>query len=189
MLSRLGGFDVVSCSGHLAAMKEIVEAQAPDLLIFTEEFDDPASRQMIRAVRDAATVATMLLHAQSRQDIGPDLEFDVKQSRWAGPSALCDAIRRLDRSDTEAKVAEPAPVVRDGTVMLRLRKLSARERETAHLIRLGMPNKEIAQKLGLAEATIKLYAGRLLRAFDCRNRVELALKLSSAYTESPQPKT
>ncbi|MCO5297212.1 MAG: response regulator transcription factor [Fimbriimonadaceae bacterium] len=178
LLSRQESFTVVSCSGHLAALSAICEAQQPDLLIFTEEFDDPSSRKMVRSFRDKVKVSTMLLHAQSRQDVGPDYEFDIHQSRWAGPTALFDAIRGL-ASDVPAGVPTVAPNPVDPDIAHQLRRLSTRERETAHLISQGMPNKQIAEKLGLSEPTIKLYAGRLLRAFECRNRVELALKLRS----------
>ena len=80
-----------------------------------------------------------------------------------------------------AKLATEGHVqVQSPEIARMLGRLSTRERETAHLISQGMPNKEIAKRLGLAEPTIKLYTGRLLRAFECRNRVELALLLRAS---------
>lgn len=186
LLSRTGGFDVVFNAGHLAKLTQIIESQKPDLLIFTEDFADPDSRTLIRQMRDANQVATMLLHAQNRAALGADLEFDVLQSRWAGTGALCDAIRGLDRSGGAANVTEapPAPRVADESVLRKLAKLSKNERATAHFVAKAMSNKEIAEQLGLKDPTIKLYVGRLLRLFDCKSRVQLALALRAVDPES-----
>ncbi|MCO5296770.1 MAG: LuxR C-terminal-related transcriptional regulator [Fimbriimonadaceae bacterium] len=180
LLSRTGGFDVVFNIGHLLKMVEIIESEMPDLVIFTEEFDAPDSRAHIRRMRESTDVPTMLLHAQNRQDLGADVEFDVVQSRWAGTGALLDAIRGLGGTGGGQNGSDRPPAVsniRDDTIIRQLAKMSLSERNVAHCIAKGMPNKEIAETLGLSEPTIKLYVGRLLRGFDCKNRVQLALKL------------
>ena len=61
----------------------------------------------------------------------------------------------------------PPPAV-DG----RLDQLTDREREVLLLIAQGMSNGEIAERLFLAEATVKTHVGRILAKLDARDRVQ-----------------
>lgn len=168
----------MSCTGHLVGMDTFLGTESADLLMFTEDFEDAPSRQLISALRSSVNVTTMLLHGGNYQLVGPDAEFDLIQSRWAGTGALLGAIKSL-RQGTKP-TAEGHRPEQSPEIARMLGRLSTRERETAHLTSQGMPNNEIAKRLGLAEPTIKLYTGRLLRAFTCRNRVELALLLRAS---------
>lgn len=55
--------------------------------------------------------------------------------------------------------------------------LSSRESEVARMIALGLPNKEIACRLGLQEITIKVYASSVFRKLGVRNRTAAAARL------------
>lgn len=57
----------------------------------------------------------------------------------------------------------------------RLDRLSPRERAVLDLLRQSLSNREIADTLGIAEATVKIHVRNLLRKTNARNRVELAL--------------
>lgn len=54
-------------------------------------------------------------------------------------------------------------------------RLTARQREVLALIAEGLPNKEIARRLNISEATTKIHAGALMRALGVKNRTEAAL--------------
>ena len=58
--------------------------------------------------------------------------------------------------------------------------LSSREGEVARMIALGLPNKEIACRLGLQEITIKVYASSVFRKLGVRNRTAAAARLIAA---------
>lgn len=57
----------------------------------------------------------------------------------------------------------------------RLDALSAREQEVLEQIGLGLTNQEIAEKLFLAEATVKTHVGRILSKLDLRDRVQAVI--------------
>jgi DNA-binding NarL/FixJ family response regulator len=61
-----------------------------------------------------------------------------------------------------------------------LSRLTHRQQEVAKLIAAGLPNKEIAIRLGLREATVKVYVSALMRRIGARNRTEVAIKLRAA---------
>jgi len=54
--------------------------------------------------------------------------------------------------------------------------LSRREREVFELLRQGMPNREIARRLVIAEATVKVHAHRIYEKLGVRSRSALAMQ-------------
>lgn len=57
--------------------------------------------------------------------------------------------------------------------------LSKREEEVAGLIASGMPNREVAEKLGLSPHTVKNYLFRIFEKLDISTRIELVLYVLS----------
>jgi two-component system, NarL family, nitrate/nitrite response regulator NarL len=57
----------------------------------------------------------------------------------------------------------------------RLRKLSSREAEILHCLTEGAPNKLIARKLDVAEATVKVHIKAILRKIGAANRTQAAM--------------
>lgn len=68
---------------------------------------------------------------------------------------------------TEAGVPEPLPLSR---------RFTPKEREVMQWLSRGQSNREIANTMGIDEATVKAHLGRMLRKADVSNRVELTLR-------------
>jgi DNA-binding NarL/FixJ family response regulator len=54
--------------------------------------------------------------------------------------------------------------------------LSQRQVGVLQQLGLGLSNKQIAHKLGVAEPTVKMHISALLRSFGVQNRVQILLK-------------
>ncbi len=74
---------------------------------------------------------------------------------------------------------EVEPHVQAGTELdasdPRLRRLSSREAEILHCLTEGAPNKLIARKLDVAEATVKVHIKAILRKIGAANRTQAAM--------------
>jgi two-component system nitrate/nitrite response regulator NarP len=62
--------------------------------------------------------------------------------------------------------------------------LSPRERELINLVRQGLRNREIAEKLGVTEGTIKVYLHNVFEKLGVGSRTELAIRADEFLAES-----
>lgn len=104
------------------------------------------------------------------------------------PQDVIEAIRLADRGEAKvtpkvaAKVIEDFRRVRedDDTDDTELYVLSDRESEILDLIAKGLRNKEIANKLCIAEKTVKNHVSNILKALQVNSRTEAAMKALKA---------
>jgi two-component system nitrate/nitrite response regulator NarL len=69
----------------------------------------------------------------------------------------------------------------------RLRKLSTRESQILHCLTDGAPNKVIARKLDVAEATVKVHVKAILRKIGAANRTQAAMWATTHLPTSGAP--
>lgn len=67
--------------------------------------------------------------------------------------------------------SDNAPAIRNGFPI----HLSARQREVLLLLCAGLPNKLIARRLGLTDATVKCHVASVLRSLNVSSRLEAVL--------------
>jgi RNA polymerase sigma factor (sigma-70 family) len=96
-----------------------------------------------------------------------------------GPEILINAVRRaIDRSRAALSYAAETRALRD-----RYSSLTLREREVISLVVTGLSNKQVADKLGVSEITVKVHratARRKLQAESLAELVKIEARLSPA---------
>ncbi|MEW9552682.1 response regulator [Nonomuraea sp. NPDC050783] len=110
------------------------------------------------------------------------------------PEELVEAIRRAGRGETVLaspiaarlvaelrRTAAPVPYGEPPEP----EQLSAREAQVARLIGTGATNKQIAERLLIAEGTVKNHVTSLLRKYGLRDRTRLALRLQQSARPGP----
>ncbi|WP_419994634.1 response regulator [Streptomyces boninensis] len=86
----------------------------------------------------------------------------------AGDALLAPSVTRRLIADFATQRRQP----RRGEPSLQLNALTPRETEVLELIARGLSNAEIAEKLVLAEQTVKTHIGRVLHKLDLRDRAQ-----------------
>ena len=135
-------------------------ASGPRVLILTT-FD--ADEHVVEALRAGASGFLL-------KDVPPPDFVRAIRIVAAGEALIAPSVTRrlLDRF---AKLSVPA----DETYGERLRELTERERDVLKLVAQGMSNREIAERLVLAEPTVKTHVSHLLLKLDLRDRAQLVV--------------
>ena len=108
-----------------------------------------------------------------------DVPMTVRAMKAGAVDFLTKPFRDQDMLDAVATAIERNRArlsIEKATTELRahLGTLSRRERETMLLVTTGLMNKQAAGRLGLSEATVKMYRGQAMRKMGARSLAELA---------------
>ncbi|WP_338896037.1 response regulator transcription factor [Streptomyces sp. TG1A-60] len=144
----------------VSATRQVVAEDLADVLVLTT-FD--LDEYVFGALRAGA--AGFLLKDAEAKDL-----ITAVRTVGRGEGLIAPAVtRRLIAEFAGGPVREPTA---DPSV---LGSLTRREREVLSCLGKGLANAEIAQRLDMAEATVKTHVSRLLGKLDLRNRVQAAV--------------
>lgn len=182
LLSTAGDLDVVGEAATVAEAEVGIAATSPDVAVLDVRLPDGNGVELCRAVRsnqpsvhclmltsyadDDALLAAVLAGASGfvlKQILGHNLIAAVR-TVGAGGSLL-------DDRSTAALLAR----LRDGEPTDPLARLTGQEREVFTLIGQGMTNRQIADRMFLAEKTIKNYVSRILSKLEMQRRTQVAV--------------
>ena len=191
LINREDDMVVVGEAGRADEAAARIGATSPDVAVLDYQLPDGNGVEVCREVRDQyPSVACLMLTAFADDDAvfaaimagakgyvlkqirGNDLISSIRRVA-AGEQLLDPAVtaRVLDRLRTPAK-AEPDP----------LEILSPQERKILMLIAEGLTNRQIGERLFLAEKTIKNYVSSVLSKLGLERRTEAAVLASRLTT-------
>lgn len=183
LIDSADGIAVVGEASTAAEALQRIPAVRPQVAILDARLPDGSGIEVCRQVRSTLPeVQCLILTSYDDEDavfaavLAGAAAFLLKEVRG---SRLVDAVRQVaaGRSLLEPKVTEavlarlrsPMPVDK------RLASLTAREREVLELIAEGLTNRQIGQRLFLAEKTVKNYVSALLAKLGMQRRTQAAV--------------
>lgn len=174
---------VVGEAGSVHEAVRRIDATVPDVAVLDVRLPDGNGIDLCRDVRSAhPEISCLILTAYDDDDA-------LRSAVLAGASgyvlkdirsrALVDAIRRV----ASGRTIQPAAVLQQAATALQPQErdqavdpvLSLREGQVLALIAEGLTNREIGQRLGLAEKTVKNYVSALLAKLGMERRTQAAV--------------
>ena len=143
------------------ALRELTSSSAPAplIVILTVAIE---KKQIIEALQLGAR--GIVLKDAAAQVLIKALREVVAGQYWVGRESVADLVQYLRRISPAAPVrGEQAPL------------LTGREREIVSAIVGGLTNREIAEKLGISEDTVKHHLSRIFGKVGVAHRLELAM--------------
>jgi two-component system, NarL family, response regulator DevR len=183
LLGAVPGFEIVGEAGTVEQALVRVLAAKPDVAVLDARLPDGSGIDVCREIRSALpNTYCLILTSYDDQDavlssvLAGASGYVLKEVRTSG---LVDAIRQvaLGRSLIDpAVIAQVMDRVREGSPTdSRLSSLTQREREVLDLIADGLTNRQIGERMFLAEKTVKNYVSSLLGKLGMERRTQAAV--------------
>ena len=150
-------------SGIELTKKLLRKEKDVNVVILTVREDDDTIFEAFRA-----GALGYLLKTSTPQEVIESVRLAAKGEAKITPrvaTKIVEDIRRIEKVDGGNDEAEGELLV-----------LSDREHEILQLVAQGLRNKEIADKLGIAEKTVKNHVSNILKALHVNSRTEAAMK-------------
>jgi two-component system response regulator DevR len=185
------GISVAGEAGSVAEALARVPAVRPDIVVIDMRLPDGDGAELCRGLRERVPgLRCLVLTSYSEEDAldaairAGASGFLLKQVR--GP-ALVSAVRTVaaggtmfdDIAPAGPRRRRPAPAGGD-----RLALLTDQERTVLRLIGQGLTNRQIGERMGLAEKTVKNYTSHLLAKLGLERRTQAAI-LATELRDSP----
>jgi two-component system response regulator DevR len=185
------GISVAGEAGSVAEALARVPAVRPDIVVIDMRLPDGDGAELCRGLRERVPgLRCLVLTSYSEEDAldaairAGASGFLLKQVR--GP-ALVSAVRTVaaggtmfdDITPAGTRRRRPAPAGGD-----RLALLTDQERTVLRLIGQGLTNRQIGERMGLAEKTVKNYTSHLLAKLGLERRTQAAI-LATELRDSP----
>jgi len=173
MLAHQTAFRVAGGTDSVASLPQTVRETQSDLVVVDAATLGPKDWGCVQDAREEGARVVVIASSSSSRI---EEEFaDAVAQRAGGSAALFQALRQASgNAIASSPVRESVPYY--GSYP---RMLTPREHEVAQMVAQGLPNRRIAQTLGLREQSIKNLVSTVMRKLDCENRVQVALKLAS----------
>lgn len=181
VLDEVGVFEVVGECGTYADAMATIAATDPDLIVLDVRMPDGNGIDLCEAMRDRRpdTVCVVLTAFEDdRAHLG---------AMRAGAAVLLKSSREDELVEALRRAAAGEPLI-DAEVLRRvadrerashrdahmIAALSRQQRRVVELVGQGLTNREIADRMHLAEKTVKNYVSHILAALDMKRRTEVA---------------
>lgn len=178
-------YELVASAGTGAEALAAIEESNPDIVILDVQMPQGSGLHVLRQLRKAGDDRTVVLLTASIDDHGfaeaLSQKVDGVLLKSSDPALLLECLGQVrDGGDwIDPALRDRALTVRDRP---KYTALSPREQELVTLVSRGLRNRDIAEKLGVTEGTVKVYLHSVFEKTGVVNRTELAIRAAEFVT-------
>lgn len=180
------GFDVVGDSGSARQAREAIPVLHPDVAVLDARLPDGTGIEVCRDIRQIdPTLNCLILTSYDDESalraavLAGALGYVIKQIKG---TELLEALRRASRGESLFSPQLRSDIihglVHPSHTDPRLTALTVQERRVLALLGEGLSNREIANRLHLAEKTVKNYVSSVLAKLGFERRTQAAVYIS-----------
>lgn len=184
LLSTAEDLEIVGEAASVREAEVALPAAKPDVAVLDVRLPDGSGVELCRNIRaDDPSISCLMLTSYADDDAllaavlagasGFVLKQILGQNLIAAVRTVGGGGSLLDGKSTAALLARLRENTEADTDPLA--ELTAQEREVFHLIGEGLTNRQIAERMFLAEKTIKNYVSRVLAKLDMQRRTQVAV--------------
>jgi DNA-binding NarL/FixJ family response regulator len=171
-----------------AALRRFADGATYDLVLLDLHLTDAAGLDTIVSVREASPSTPVVIFSADESSATITAAFEQGVQGYVPKSApmsvVVNAIRMVLSGGTYIPPQavrmlgyEPRPMTNAVTLTSSpMPSLSPRQREVMHYVLQGLPNKVIANRLAMADGTVKTHLNTVYRMFSVNSRAQLILK-------------
>ncbi len=184
LIDTAPGMEVVGEAGTVHQALARIDAARPDVAVLDVRLPDGSGIDLCRQIRSSMPHVTCLILTAYDDDAATSAAVVAGASGYLlkdiAAMRLLDAIRTVSAGGSllnTAAAARAASHLRERSDIddPRLGSLGLRERQVLALIADGLTNRQIGERLGLAEKTIKNYVSSLLMKLGMESRTQAAV--------------
>ena len=182
VLLRDTDFDVVGMAATGEEALAEVAVLAPDILLLDLQMPGEGGMEVLRKVRSNGPKPKVILLTAAIDDSSlmeaKALKVHGMVLKNSDPAYLLECLDRVrhGRSWIDPELADRLKQLEEGQPYAGHPPLAPRERQLIRFVREGLRNREIAQKLGVTEGTVKTYLHAVFEKLGVTNRTELAMR-------------
>jgi two-component system nitrate/nitrite response regulator NarP len=172
-------YELVATAGTGAEALQAVAEHDPDIVVLDIQMPEGSGIEVLRKMRSAGDQRPVALLTASIDDSSfaeaLSLKVDGVLMKTSDPALLIDC---LDSVRTGEEWIDPQLQMeaRQASAQPGKPVLSPRETDLVQLVRKGLRNRDIAEKLGITEGTVKVYLHSVFEKTGVANRTELAIR-------------
>ena len=174
-------YKLVAKAGSGSEALQSIAEQDPEIVVLDIQMPEGTGIDVLRKMRSSGDDRPVVLLTASIDEAGfadaLKLKVDGVLLKMSDPALLLDCLDCVRAGEEWIDPHLNADAARaEGGRERAL--LSPREAELVSLVRQGMRNRDIAEKLGITEGTVKVYLHSVFEKTGVANRTELAIRAS-----------
>ena len=181
VLLRDSEYEIVGMAGTGKAALEEIERLRPDIILLDLQMPGGSGMDVLRRIRAEKMPLRVVLLTAAIDDSSlleaKSLKVQGMVLKNSDPAYLLDCLDSVRHGrvwidpDLAERVKQLAKLSRGSRVAL-----APRERQLISLVRSGLRNREIAERLGVTEGTVKVYIHAIFEKLGVSTRTELAIR-------------